>query len=69
MPIDPTGTSPQAVPAAPTMETVDMRCRNSSCGSSTAYVIPIPNQPSQRVYRCTVCHRTFGLNVGGHIDV
>lgn len=69
MPIDPTGTNPQAVPQPPQLKEVELACRNSACDSKKAFIVPIPGQPNQRIYRCTKCHRTWGLNVGGFIDI
>ena len=68
MPIDPTGTSPQAVPQAPQPEEVNIKCKK--CDSVTALIMNYPGMGSgQRMYRCTKCHHTWALNVGGHLDI
>ncbi len=69
MPIDPTGTSPHAVPEKPAEDVVNMRCRRDGCDSITAVQFQIPTQPGRRLYRCTKCRHSWGLNVGGHLDI
>lgn len=69
MPIDPTGTSPQALPPEPApIPEVNMKCRKAGCDSITAVQMPI-GQPGSRLYRCVKCNHSWGLNVGGHIDI
>ena len=70
MPIDPTGTKPQPLPAAPpALEEVSMKCRREGCDSITAFKVVIPSQPQIRMYRCVKCRHQWGINVGGHIDI
>jgi DNA-directed RNA polymerase subunit M/transcription elongation factor TFIIS len=68
MPTDPTGTSPQPVPTRPPEEVVDIKCHRQGCDSITANPQVI-GSGSQRLYRCTKCKHTWGINVGGHIDI
>jgi hypothetical protein len=69
MPNDPTGTTPGlAGQTEPEPETVNMKCKNQSCDSITAIEIKHPGSPGMRMYRCTKCHATRGINVGGSVD-
>lgn len=59
-----------STPNAPKYEEANMRCRNPrGCDSITAYVVPIPSHPSQRMYRCKKCSHTWGINVGGSVNL
>ena len=69
MPIDPTGTSPQPTLKPEEEKILNMRCKRPGCDSITAIQIKIPGSDSQRIYRCKECMHTWGLNVGGHIDI
>ena len=69
MPINPTGTNPQPVPQEPAPEELNMKCRRDGCDSISAVQMHIPGQPSRRLYACTKCKHTWGLNVGGHLDI
>jgi hypothetical protein len=69
MPIDPTSTTPGLPQSKDEPEKVHMKCRNPSCDSITAYVIKVPGQGAVRLYRCTKCHATKAINVGGGIDI
>lgn len=67
MPIDPKGTTPQAVPPTVQPEEVNMKCKK--CDSTTAIEVKYPGQGGRRMYRCTKCPFTWGINVGGFVDV
>lgn len=70
MPIDPAGTTPGLAPGVKPDETVLMKCRRGDgCDSMTAVVMKIPGQESVRMYRCTGCNHTWGLNVGGAVNL
>ena len=71
MPIDPASTTPGLPPSQETLETVHMKCKNPNCDSITAFVVKIPGQTSNsvRLYRCTKCHASKVVNVGGGIDL
>jgi transposase-like protein len=67
MPIDPKGTSPQAVPQMAQPETHNMKCKR--CDSMTAFEMKFPNSGGRRMYRCTKCNFTWSIVVGGSIDI
>jgi DNA-directed RNA polymerase subunit M/transcription elongation factor TFIIS len=70
MPIDPTGTNPQAVPQVEEPKELNVKCRRPNCDSITAVQVQIaPAGGGQRLYRCTKCGHMWGLNVGGHLDI
>jgi len=69
MPIDPTGTKPQPTPKTPETPEINLACRRGGCDSMTATQIVIPTRPSSRLYRCVKCKFTWGINVGGFIDI
>ena len=48
-----------------------MRCKNKNCDSITVTTLPIPLEASggRRMYRCTKCNTTWGVQVGGSIDI
>ena len=72
MSIDPKGVVP-GLPdkAVKEPEVVHMSCRRgtSACNSMTATVIVVAGQPQRRMYRCTKCNHTWGLNVGGAVNL
>lgn len=69
MPIDPAGTTPGLAPGAKPDETVHLKCRREGCDSMTSVIVKIPGQEAQRMYRCTTCNHTWGLNVGGPVNL
>ena len=55
---------------APNNEQVNLKCRNPrGCDSITAEIIKIPHQDRQRLYRCTKCQHSWGINVGGSVNL
>ena len=67
--IDPAGTTPGlAGNQAPEQKTVTMKCKNEGCSSIEAVEVNI-GQPHARVYRCVKCHRSWGINVGGSVNL
>jgi hypothetical protein len=68
MPIDPTGTQPGVVPAPEKPVTVNMKCRKGNCPGITVTIVVIGASPV-RMYRCCECGHTWGINVGGSIDI
>ena len=69
MAIDPAGTRPGLAPGAKPDEVVHMSCRKG-CGSITARIMKIPNQPNHPpMYVCTGCNHTWGINVGGPVNL
>ncbi len=69
MPVDPAGTTPGLQPDTPPKQLVNLKCRNTNCDSIEAEIIKIPGQESQRLYRCTKCSHTWGINVGGSVNL
>lgn len=69
MPVDPTGTRPGLQPQAPEPKTHNMRCKNKNCDSMQVVEINIPGNQGRRLYRCVKCHTTWGIPVGGAIDI
>lgn len=70
MPVDPAGTAPGLAPSVKPEETVHMKCRNTgNCEAMTAVIMRIPGQDSMRMYRCTACNHTWGLSVGGSVNL
>ncbi len=70
MTIDPKGTTPGL--AAGTQQApklFNMKCRNTKCSGMQATAIQITGQDAQRMYRCTTCSHTWGLNVGGTFNL
>lgn len=65
MPVDPTGTQP-GLPSEPEPDaTINMKCANPRCPSITAIEVKVGVQGGPRIYRCTRCHATRTINVGG----
>lgn len=70
MPIDPAGTTPGLAPGAQPEEKVHMRCRNTGrCDSMVAVIMKIPGHEAMRMYRCTECNHTWGINIGGAVNL
>ena len=68
MPIDPTGTAPGLPKERTEPKPVHIKCRNPKCTSNTVIEVKAPGSP-QRMYRCTKCHATHVINVGGGFDL
>lgn len=66
--IDPAGTTPGLVGQVTEQKTVNMRCKNANCDSIEAVEVNV-GQPHARVYRCVKCHRSWGVNVGGSVNL
>lgn len=74
MSIDPKGVQPGLAPSAkPEEEIIHLKCRNMlKCNSLTATEIRIANgrkHGGQRIYRCTECNHTWGINTGGSLNL
>ncbi len=71
MPVDPAGTAPGLQPGTEEPVVHNMRCKNKNCDSITVTTLPIPLEASggRRMYRCTKCNTTWGVQVGGSIDI
>lgn len=56
--------------ADPKPETFHMKCRNPSgrCDNMMAVAIKVPGT-NNRMYRCTKCNHTWGINVGGNVNL
>ena len=50
-------------------DTINMKCRRGECDSITAVIVRIPGQEHLRMYRCIQCNHTWGLNVGGSVNL
>lgn len=69
MPVDPTSTTPGLPPAQEELQTVHMKCKNPNCDSITAHAMQTQGNSSVRMYRCTKCHATKVISVGGSVDL
>jgi curli biogenesis system outer membrane secretion channel CsgG len=73
MPADPRGLTPGLAQPTEPSEVFNMKCRRSSCDSMQASAIKIgdgsPQQSSRRMYTCVKCHHTWGLDVGGFVNI
>ena len=67
--VDPAGTTPGLITEVEAPPTFNMPCKNDGCDSIKATQIVIPGQPNQRIYKCVKCHRTWGANVGGSVNL
>lgn len=53
-----------------TEESVNIKCRSPrGCDSIEAVVIRIPRQDAQRLYKCAKCNHTWGVNLGGAVNL
>jgi hypothetical protein len=70
MPIDPAGTIPGLKEKSKEIPTVHVRCRNSGCDSILAIEIEIPGQKGgSHLYQCCKCKRTWGVAMGGSVEL
>lgn len=74
MSVDPKGVQPGLAPQARPQETVHhLKCRNPKCTSMTATEIRIVRSNTknggQRIYRCTECSHSWGINTGGSFNL
>jgi len=71
MPIDPAGTTPGLQPPqAEDPPKVHLKCKNASCNSILAIEMKFAGQPGgRRMYQCVKCHLTWGVPVGGSVDL
>jgi len=57
----------------PKQDVVNMRCRgsNKKCTSMQAVIIKVGGveHAGQRMYRCVKCNHTWGLQMGGHLNI
>lgn len=72
--VDPKGVQPGLAPQAkPEEKIINLRCRNTGrCDSMTAKEIRIGNHNKnggQRIYRCTECGHSWGINTGGNLNL
>lgn len=69
MKIDHAGTTPGLVGQATEQKTVNMRCKNPDCDCIQAIEVVLPVASLSRTYRCVKCHRTWGITVGGSVNL
>jgi len=70
--VDPKGTTPGlSSKTTKEPEPINMKCRNENgnCDNMSAVLIQIPGQDRHRMYRCTKCSHTWGINVGGSVNL
>ena len=71
MPIDPAGTVPGlAVDPVDKPVLVNMRCKNHNCDSIQVTELKYPGSGAgRRMYRCVKCHTSWGIHLGGPVDI
>jgi hypothetical protein len=71
MPIDPAGTTPGIVSENQEPETISVKCPRGGCDSQAAVEIKVaaPEYVGRRMYRCVKCGHTWGLAVGGQLNI
>ena len=71
MPIDPAGTAPGITPKVEEPPVHNMRCKSyPQCDSMTAIEMKHPGLPAgSRMYQCTKCKRSWGIPVGGSVEL
>lgn len=71
MTFDPKGTTPGLDPAQSKDKTVNMKCKK--CPSMDAVVVDIGGDGSSashnRLYRCVKCNYSWGVSVGGNVNL
>lgn len=71
MPIDPAGTTPGLSPSTEEPESLNMRCKSfPQCDSMLAIEMTHAGIPAgRRMYQCVKCKRSWGVPVGGSVDL
>jgi len=71
MPIDHAGTKPGLTPQEEEPEQFNMRCKSyPECDSMLVIEMKHPGiPPGSRMYQCCKCKRTFGMAVGGAVEL
>jgi hypothetical protein len=72
MPVDPTGTTPGLQPAEPAAQPqVHLKCKNQHCDSILAIEVKIAGHTGggRRLYQCVKCKLSWGIPVGGSVDL
>ncbi len=71
MPIDHEGTAPGLQPEAEKQEPVHLKCKNQNCDSILAIEMKIAGQTGGGVrrYQCCKCKTTWGVPVGGSVEL
>lgn len=71
MSIDHAGTAPGLSPKVEEVETVNMRCKSSpQCDSMLAVEMKHEGiAAGHRMYQCTKCKRSWGVAVGGSVNL
>ena len=69
MPVDPTGTAPGLIQEPVEEPTISIRCKNGNCDSMQAVEVKLQPSSPRRLYQCVKCKQSFGVLVGGGIDI
>ena len=72
MNVDPKGVTPGlAQKAQPQEDVIHLKCRNRKCDGITAVEIKIQGQEhtGRHIYRCLTCNATWGVPVGGAVNL
>lgn len=68
--IDHAGVTPGLVGAvAEKPPILNMRCKNAACDSIEVIQVNLAHLPHHRVYQCVKCHRSWGANIGGAVNL
>lgn len=65
------GVSPGLTAAPPPKKTIHLKCRSGKCESLEAEEIKleVPSHHGQRLYRCVKCGHSWGLALGGNLEI
>jgi hypothetical protein len=70
MPIDPAGTTPGLKKTETVPKEMHVRCKNPQCDSILAIELKIAGQEGgRRMYQCCKCKHTWGVVVGGFVEL
>ena len=70
MPIDPAGTVPGLKEKEEEPKKIHIRCKNPECDSILAIEVKMPQQEGgRRLYQCCKCKKTWGIPVGGSVEL